>query len=108
MQVTEDIRRAVVLFTADWLSERHQGTNVEFKVLFNELYVTTMDAGTQMLLDFYDGKRKTKPTEMATAKAQMAQNQQNSGSLIDDYFNDSHKAEWMVDISQPNSLQKYL
>ena len=107
-QVTGALQRAVILFTANWLSERHQDKNAEFRVLFNEIYVTTMDAGTQLLLDFYDGKRKTKPTEMDTAKAQMAQAEGGSEPLINDYFNDRHKEEWLSAISQPTSLQKYL
>ena len=107
-QLPDELKRAIVLFTANWLSEYHRDKEAEFRVLFNQIYVSTMDAGTKMLMDFYDGKRKTKPSELATAKAQMAQEEGGSESLINDYFNDRHKEEWLSAISQPNSLQKYL
>ena len=72
------------------------------------IHVSEEDADVQQHLDYFEGKRKTKPTAMDNAEALLRQQQSiEDGTLHKQHITDATHEEALSRISIPGSFQKH-
>ena len=106
-QLEQAIQTAVESIYADVVGE-HNPTSV-VTAGSQGLSISIEDADVQQHLDYYEGRRKTKPTAMDNAEALEKQQQSiEDGTLHTKYVTPSTHEESLSRIRIPGSLQKYL
>ena len=72
------------------------------------IHVSEEDADVQQHLDFYEGRRKTKPSALDNAEALMRQQQSiEDGTLHKQHITDATHEEALSRMSIPGSFQKH-